>query len=76
MKTFVAFLTLPVIFLLCYLAAKLYIADQYLAAYSLVLAWFVSFILWIQNVGLLFQKKPAVVVPAAPRAYIATAKRA
>jgi len=73
MKTFVAFLTLPVIFLLCFIAAKLYVADQYVAAYSLVITWFVSFIFWIQSVGQLFNK-PAVVVPAVPRAYISNKK--
>ena len=75
MKTFVAFLTLPVIFLLCYFAAKLYVAEQYIAAYTLVLAWFVSFIAWIQVVSQLFNK-PAVVVPAVPRAYISNRKAA
>jgi hypothetical protein len=70
MKTFVATLTLPVIFLLVFFAAKLYIADQYLAAYSLVLTWFVSFIMWIQTVSQLSDKKPAIVVPAVPRAYL------
>jgi len=70
MKTFVAFLTLPVIFLLCFLAAKLYVADHLFAAYSLVLTWFVSFIFWIQTVSQLLDRKPAVVVPAVPRAYL------
>ncbi|HEY4108093.1 hypothetical protein [Puia sp.] len=73
MKKFVAFLTLPVIFLLCFFAAKLYINDQYFAAYTLVATWFFSFIFWIQNVGQLFNK-PAVVVPAVPRAYISNKK--
>ncbi len=73
MKTFVAILTLPVIFLLCFFAAKLYVANQYLAAYSLVITWFVSFIVWIQTVGQLFNK-PAIVVPAVPRAYISNKK--
>jgi phosphotransferase system glucose/maltose/N-acetylglucosamine-specific IIC component len=76
MKTFVAFLTLPVIFTLVFFATKLYVADQYFAAYSLVLAWFVSFIMWIQNVGQLLQKKDAVVIPAVPRAYISKSKAA
>ncbi|HLZ88073.1 MAG TPA: hypothetical protein VKQ52_12550 [Puia sp.] len=73
MKTFVAFLTLPIIFLICFLAAKFYISGQYVAAYTLVLGWFASFTLWIRNIGLLFQK-PVVVAPRAPRAYIAGAK--
>jgi hypothetical protein len=75
MKKFVAFLALPVIFTLCFLAAKLYVADQYFAAYTLVLAWFASFIYWIQAIGQLFNK-PAVVVPAVPRAYITNKKAA
>jgi len=70
MKTFVAFLTLPVIFLLVFFAAKLYVADQYIAAYLLILTWFVSFIFWIQTVSELLNKKPAIVVPAVPRAYL------
>ena len=70
MKTFVATLTLPVIFLLVFFAAKLYVADQYIAAYTLVLTWFVSFIFWIQTVSQLLNKKPAIIVPAVPRAYL------
>lgn len=70
MKTFVAFLTLPLIFTLSFLAAELYVAGQYIAAYALVAAWFVSFIYWIQTVSQLLEKKPAVVVPAVPRAYL------
>ena len=70
MKTFVAFLTLPVIFLLCFLAAKLYVADPLFATYSLVLTWFVSFIFWIQTVSQLLDRKPDIVVPAVPRAYL------
>ncbi len=73
MKTFVAFLTLPVIFLFAFFAAKLYVADQYFAAYSLVITWLVSFIFWIQSVGQLFHK-PAKVVPAIPRAYLSSKK--
>jgi hypothetical protein len=70
MKTFVAILTLPLIFSLCFLATKLYVADQYVAAYLLVATWFVSFIFWIQTVSRLLENKPAVVVPAVPRAYL------
>ncbi|GGA85399.1 hypothetical protein [Puia dinghuensis] len=73
MKTFFAFLTLPVIFLFCFLAAKCYVAGQYFVAYALIASWFASFTLWIQTVGGLFQK-PVVVAPRVPRAYIAGAK--
>jgi hypothetical protein len=40
-----------------------------------VAAWFASFIFWIQSVGQLFNK-PAVIVPAVPRAYISGKKAA
>jgi hypothetical protein len=73
MKTLVTFLALPVIFLICLLAVKCYIAGEYLIAYTLVAGWFASFTIWIQSVGLLFQK-PVVVAPRVPRAYIAGAK--
>ena len=74
MKKFVAILTLPVIFLISFFAAKSFVAGDYFTAYLLVFGWFASFVLWIQNVGLLFERKPAVVIPAAPRAYISLKK--
>lgn len=74
MKTLFTFLALPAIFLICFLSAKLYIAGEYLAAYALVVGWFVAFIVWIQHVALLFQR-PVAAGPAAPRAYISGAKK-
>ena len=76
MKKFVAILALPIFFVAYYFAAKFYIAQQYLAAYSLVLTSLVSIVLWILNIGLLLKRKPAVVAPAVPRAYITNRKAA
>lgn len=70
MKTFVAFLTLPVIFLFIFFAERSYVSGDFIAAYALVFGWFASFALWIQAISLLLTRKEAVVVPAAPRAYI------
>ncbi len=56
MKTIFTFLVLPVIIFICFLSGKLYISGDYVAAYSLVLTWFASIILWINQVGLLLQK--------------------
>ena len=76
MKTFFTVLNLPVICLLYFFSTKCYIAGEYFAAYTLVLGWFVSVIFWIKTVGTLFTKKPAVVRPAVPRAYITRPKAA
>ena len=73
MKTFFTFLTFPIICLIVFFSVKCYIAGDFVAAYSLVIAWFCSLTLWIQSIGLLFEK-PAVVAPSVPRAYIPAKK--
>jgi len=74
MKTFVAFLTLPVVIVLYYIASKLYVVEQYFAAYALLVTALGSLVFSIQTLGQLFEKKPGIVVPAVPRAYLTKAK--
>ncbi|HTI12882.1 MAG TPA: hypothetical protein VL832_30160 [Puia sp.] len=59
MKTIFTFLMLPLIVLICFFSAKLYISGQYAAAYTLVAAWFSSIIFWIHQVGMPLQKERA-----------------
>ncbi|WP_431216231.1 hypothetical protein ACQ86N_17305 [Puia sp. P3] len=51
MKAIFTFLTLPVIILICFLSGKFYISGDYVVAYSMVLTWFASLILWINYVS-------------------------
>ena len=59
MKTIFTLSLLPVIVLAYFFSTRLYVSGSYLAAYSLVTAWFLSLVLWIRNVGLLLQKQRA-----------------
>jgi hypothetical protein len=59
MKTIFTFLMLPIIVLIYFFSTKLYIAGQFLAAYTLVAAWVSSIIFWIHQVGLPLQKERA-----------------
>lgn len=59
MKKIFTFLTLPVIVLICFLSGKFYMDGAYIVSYSLVLTWFASLILWINNVSLQLQKQRA-----------------
>jgi len=74
MKTFVAFLTLPLVVVLYYFASELYVVEQYFAAYALLVTALGSLVFSIQTLGQLIEKKPAIVVPAVPRAYLTKAK--
>jgi len=76
MKSFVAILALPIATVLYYFAAKLYIAEQFFAAYFLVLSALVSLVLSIQHIGIVLSqpKAEAPVIPVAPRAYISHKK--
>jgi hypothetical protein len=76
MKSFVAILALPVIAVLYFYASKLYVAEQFFAAYTLVLTALTSLVLSIQHLGIVLDqpKAEAPVIPVAPRAYISHKK--
>lgn len=59
MKAIFTFLTLPVIILICFLSGKFYISGDYVAAYTMVLTWFASLILWINYVSYRLHKQRA-----------------
>jgi hypothetical protein len=59
MKTILTLLLLPVIILACFFSARLYVNGDYVAAYSLVLTWFLSVVFWIRQVGMLMQRQKA-----------------
>ena len=76
MKSFVAILALPIVAVLYYFASELYVAEQFFAAYALVLSALVSLVLSIQHIGIVLSKPKvaAAVIPVAPRAYISHKK--
>jgi hypothetical protein len=59
MKTIFTLLLLPVIILTYFFSARLYVNGDYVAAYSLVVTWFLSVVLWIRQVGLMLQRQKA-----------------
>jgi hypothetical protein len=59
MKTLFTLLLLPVIILAYFFSARLYVNGDYVAAYSLVLTWFISIVFWIRQVGQLLQPQKA-----------------
>ncbi len=59
MKTISTLLLLPVIILAYFFSARLYVNGDYVAAYSLVLTWFVSVVFWIRQVGTMLQGERA-----------------
>lgn len=59
MKTIFTLLLLPVIILAYFFSARLYVNGDYVAAYSLVVTWFLSVVLWIRQVGMILQRQKA-----------------
>lgn len=59
MKTIFTLLLLPVIILAYFFSARLYVNGDYIAAYSLVVTWFLSVVLWIRQVGMMLQRQKA-----------------
>jgi len=59
MKTIFTLLMLPLIVLICFFSVKLYISGEYVAAYTLVMTWFLSVTIWIKNIGLLMKRPSA-----------------
>ena len=59
MKTIFTLLLLPVIVLAYFFSARLYVNGDYVAAYSLVVTWFLSVVFWIRQVSLLIQRQKA-----------------
>jgi hypothetical protein len=59
MKALFTFLALPVIILICFFSSQFYISGEYVIAYTLVGASFVSLIGWINQVGLQLQRQRA-----------------
>ena len=59
MKTIFTLLLLPVIILAYFFSARLYVIGDYVAAYSLVVTWFLTVVFWIRQVGMMLQRQKA-----------------
>ncbi len=57
MKTILTLLLLPVIILAYFFSARLYVNGDYVAAYLLVVTWFLSVVFWIRQVGIMMQRQ-------------------
>jgi hypothetical protein len=59
MKTLFTLLLLPIIILAYFFSARLYVSGDYVAAYSLVVTWFLSVVFGIRQVSLMLQGQKA-----------------
>jgi hypothetical protein len=60
MKALLTLLMVPALIVLCiFLSSRLYVNGQYVGAYSLVLTWFATIVLWVRAAGTLLQNRQA-----------------